>query len=45
MALTVTPISVSVAVLGGLIILVPGLTLTVAMTELASSTWCPEPPG
>jgi uncharacterized membrane protein YjjB (DUF3815 family) len=31
-----TPISVSVAVMGGLIILVPGLALTVAMTELAS---------
>jgi uncharacterized membrane protein YjjP (DUF1212 family) len=36
LSLTWTPISVSVAVMGGLIILVPGLTLTVAMTELAS---------
>jgi len=36
LSLSWTPISVSVAVLGGLIILVPGLTLTVAMTELAS---------
>ncbi len=36
LSLYVTPISVSVAVMGGLIILVPGLTLTIAMTELAS---------
>lgn len=32
----VTPLSVSVTVLAGLIVLIPGLTLTVAMTELAS---------
>jgi len=31
-----TPISTSIAILGGLIILVPGLTLTIAMKELAS---------
>ena len=31
-----TPISVSIAVLGGLIVLIPGLTLTIAMKELAS---------
>jgi len=32
----VLPVNVLVAVLGGLIVLIPGLTLTTAMTELAS---------
>ncbi len=35
-AALLTPISVFVAVLAGLIVLIPGLTLTVAMTELAT---------
>jgi uncharacterized membrane protein YjjP (DUF1212 family) len=35
-AVLVTPVSVFVAVLGGIIVLLPGLTLTVAMTELAT---------
>lgn len=35
-AVLVTPLSVFVAVLAGLIVLIPGLTLTVAMTELAT---------
>ncbi len=35
-AVLVTPVSVFVAVLGGIIVLLPGLTLTVAMPELAT---------
>jgi len=35
-ATRVTPLSVSITVLAGLIVFIPGLTLTVAMTELAT---------
>lgn len=36
LALAIGPLTTSVAVLGGLIVLVPGLTLTTAMNELAT---------
>lgn len=35
-AVEVQPVSVNLAVLGGLIVLIPGFTLTVSMTELAT---------